>query len=136
MADDRFRRRFLDILKRTVNPLAMRVARSGHGPFSIVRHVGRKSGTTYETPLIVAAVDDGFIAELTYGPNVSWYRNAVAAGNCVLVVGGVEHRIDHHPILGRSGTPRLRISARIGLEDVTAQRISSPSRISSVMKGT
>ncbi len=94
MADQRVRRTFFEVLKRTVNPLAMRVARSGHGPFSVVRHVGRRSGKTYETPLIVAAVADGFIAELTYGPNVSWYRNAVAAGNCVLVVGGVEHRID------------------------------------------
>jgi deazaflavin-dependent oxidoreductase (nitroreductase family) len=94
MADQRLRRTFFGVLKRTINPLAMRAARSGHGPFSVVRHVGRRSGKTYETPLIVAAVADGFIAELTYGPNVSWYRNAVAAGNCVLVVGGVEHRID------------------------------------------
>ncbi len=94
MADQRVRRTFLEVLKRTVNPLAMGVARSGHGPFSVVRHVGRRSGKTYETPLIVATVADGFIAELTYGPNVSWYRNAVAAGNCVLIVGGVEHRID------------------------------------------
>lgn len=94
MADERTRRRFLAILKRTVNPLAMRVAQSGRGPFSVVRHVGRRSGRTYETPLIVATVADGFIAELTYGRNVSWYRNAVAAGGCVLVVGGVEHRID------------------------------------------
>ena len=94
MADERVRRRFFAILNRTVNPVAMRVARSGHGPFSVVRHVGRLSGRTYETPLIVAAVADGFIAELTYGPNVSWYRNAVAAGGCVLIVNGVEHRID------------------------------------------
>ena len=94
MADERVRRKFFAVLNRTVNPVAMRVARSGHGPFSVVRHVGRRSGRTYETPLIVAAVDDGFIAELTYGPNVSWYRNAVAAGHCVLVVGGVEHQID------------------------------------------
>lgn len=94
MADERVRRRFFEVLNRTVNPLAMRVARSGHGPFSVVRHVGRRSGKTYETPLIVAAVADGFIAELTYGPNVSWYRNAVAAGSCVLIVNGVEHQID------------------------------------------
>jgi deazaflavin-dependent oxidoreductase (nitroreductase family) len=82
------------VLKRTINPLAIRAARSGHGPFCVVRHVGRKTGKTYETPLIVARVTDGFIAELTYGPNVSWYRNAVAAGGCVLIIGNGEHRID------------------------------------------
>ena len=59
-----------------------------------MRHVGRKSGRTYETPLIVARVPEGFVAELTYGPNVSSYRNTVAAGHCMLMVGGVEYDID------------------------------------------
>jgi deazaflavin-dependent oxidoreductase (nitroreductase family) len=93
-ANERIRRGFFAVLGKTINPLAMRMARSGRGPFCIVSHVGRRTGRTYETPLIVAAVADGFIAELTYGPNVSWYRNAVAAGGCVLIVGGAEHRID------------------------------------------
>ena len=72
----------------------MRLARTGHGPFSLVRHVGRKSGTIYETPLIVSRVPDGFVAELTYGPEVSWYRNIVAAGRCVIIFRGAEYRID------------------------------------------
>jgi deazaflavin-dependent oxidoreductase (nitroreductase family) len=90
----RGRRGFFWLLDHTINPVALRAARSGRGPFSLVRHVGRKTGTTYETPLIVATVPDGFIAELTYGPKVSWYRNVVAAGRCVLIVDGVEHEID------------------------------------------
>lgn len=64
------------------------------GPFSLIRHVGRRTGNVYETPLILAAVPDGFVAELTYGPDVAWYRNIVAAGSCVVVHTGVEHRID------------------------------------------
>jgi hypothetical protein len=76
VTDSRIRRGFFALLKRTVNPLAMRAARSGRGGFCVVRHVGRKTGRTYETPLIVASVDDGYIAELTYGPNVSWYRKS------------------------------------------------------------
>lgn len=70
------------------------VARRGFGPFSLVRHVGRKSGATYETPLILARVPDGFIAELTYGPGVNWYRNVVAAARCVVVWRGREYAID------------------------------------------
>jgi hypothetical protein len=86
---------FLTVLKHTINPLAMRAARSGRGPFSIVRHVGRKSGTTYETPLILAEVPQGFVAELTYGEGVAWYRNVVAAGGrCAIVRGDATYAID------------------------------------------
>lgn len=74
------KRGWLRILQHTLNPLALRMARRGVGPFSLVRHVGRKSGLTFETPLILARVPAGFVAELTYGPEVNWYRNLVAAG--------------------------------------------------------
>lgn len=90
----RFKRGYLWVLSNTLNRATTRFARSGRGPFSLIRHVGRKSGTVYETPLIVAKTDGGFIIELTYGPDVSWYRNIVAAGECVLIVRGTEHHID------------------------------------------
>ena len=85
---------FLWLLSNTVNRAAARAARSGHGPFSLVRHVGRKTGTVYETPLILARVADGFVAELTYGPDVDWYRNTVAAGRCLIIFRSVEHPVD------------------------------------------
>lgn len=88
------KRRFLWLLKNTLNRGTTRLARTGHGPFSLVRHVGRKTGTMYETPVILAQVPGGFVAELTYGPGVSWYRNIVAAGQCVIIHKGVEHTID------------------------------------------
>ena len=94
MSDQPTRKAFFWLLQHTINPVAMAAARSGRGPFSLVRHVGRTSGRSYETPLIVARVAEGFVAELTYGDNVSWYRNTVAAGRCVLVVGGAEYQID------------------------------------------
>lgn len=79
------RRRFLWLLKHTLNRVTSRLARAGRGPFSLVRHVGRSSGRTYETPVILARVPEGFVAELTYGVQVNWYRNIVAAGGCVVV---------------------------------------------------
>jgi len=48
----------------------------------------------YETPVILARVPDGFVAELTYGENVNWYRNVLAAGGCVVVHRRREYRID------------------------------------------
>ena len=87
------KRTWLRLIKHTLNPVAMRTARAGWGPISLVRHVGRKSGTPYETPLILARAPGGFVAELTYGPQVSWYRNVTAAGSCEIVYKGKTHRI-------------------------------------------
>ncbi|MGO9884290.1 MAG: nitroreductase family deazaflavin-dependent oxidoreductase, partial [Solirubrobacteraceae bacterium] len=85
MTRDTIRKRFLWLLKNTLNRVTSRLARSGCGPFSLVRHVGRKTGRMYETPVILVEVPEGFIAELTYGEDVNWYRNIVAAGGCVVV---------------------------------------------------
>lgn len=88
------KRGYLWVLKNTLNRATTRAARSGHGPFSLIRHVGRKTGKPYETPVILAAHGDDFVAELTYGPEVAWYRNVVAAGRCTVVFKGVEYPID------------------------------------------
>ena len=94
------------MLKNTLNRATSRAARSGRGPFSLVRHTGRKTGRTYETPLILAAYGPDFVAELTYGPRVEWYRNVVAAGRCTVVFKGVEYPIDRvepcDPEVGRT----------------------------------
>jgi deazaflavin-dependent oxidoreductase (nitroreductase family) len=79
------------ILKHTLNPLTLRAARRGRGPFSIVTSVGRKTGKTYETPIIVQPTEGGFMIELTYGDRVHWYRNIVAAGGCKLTYKGIEY---------------------------------------------
>jgi deazaflavin-dependent oxidoreductase (nitroreductase family) len=84
----------LGLLKHTLNRATVPLARAGIGPFSLVRHVGRRTGRIYETPLLLARVDGGFVAELTYGPRVAWYRNVVAAGGCTVVDRGVAYAID------------------------------------------
>ncbi|HEY4224673.1 MAG TPA: nitroreductase family deazaflavin-dependent oxidoreductase [Pseudolysinimonas sp.] len=85
---------WLTFIKHTINPVAMQAAHRGSGPFSLVEHVGRKSGTSYETPIILAPVPDGFVAELTYGKQVAWYQNAMAAGHCVVRFHGRPFAID------------------------------------------
>jgi deazaflavin-dependent oxidoreductase (nitroreductase family) len=80
-------------LKHTLNRLTLRMARRGVGPFSLVRHVGRKSGKTYETPIIIQPTTGGFMVELTYGDKVDWYRNVVAAGGCILRYKGNDHAV-------------------------------------------
>lgn len=81
------------VLKRTLNPVTLRAARQGRGPFSIVTSVGRKTGKTYETPIIVQPTEGGFMIELTYGDQVQWYRNVRAAGHCVITYRGVRYAV-------------------------------------------
>ncbi len=90
----RGRHAFLSVLKHVLNPLTRRVARSSVGPFAIVRHIGRRSGKRYETPIITRPVRDGFVIELTYGSNVDWHKNVVAAGGCVVGWHGKDYVID------------------------------------------
>lgn len=54
------------------------------GPFALIRHVGRRSGKSYETVIWVWPLAEGFVIALTYGPEVDWYRNIRAAGGGTL----------------------------------------------------
>lgn len=94
MASHHLKRGLVWLAKNTINRIAAPLARSGRGPFAIVRHVGRRSGRTYETPLVVAAVPGGFAIELTYGPDVDWFHNITVAGGCVVVHRRTEYQID------------------------------------------
>ncbi len=65
--------------RRVTNPIQRLWA--GRAPtFGILEHVGRKSGTTFRTPLTVFTTADGFAILLTYGPDRDWLKNITAAG--------------------------------------------------------
>ena len=66
---------------------------------------------TYETPLILARADDGFVAELTYGADVAWYRNLLANKTGELLVRGSKYRvtgIEPYPAAAARGVPGRR----------------------------
>jgi deazaflavin-dependent oxidoreductase (nitroreductase family) len=88
------RNRFLTFLKNYFNPLTLRLARRSLGPFAIIRHVGRRSGKPYETPIFVQPADHGFVIELTYGQDVDWFKNVQAAGGCIIFWHGKDYVID------------------------------------------
>ena len=72
-------KRLRTFVKHFINPILRYVARSPRGPFALLRHVGRRSGKTYENPIMVWRVADGFVIVLTYGRHVDWLRNLQAA---------------------------------------------------------
>ena len=55
---------------------------------SVIRHQGRRSGRTYETPIVPFATDDGFVVSLPYGAATDWVRNVLASGSAVLIHDG------------------------------------------------
>lgn len=72
-------KRLRSFVKHFINPLLRNFAHGKHGPFALLRHVGRRSGKIYEIPIMVWPVADGFVIALTYGPQVDWLRNLQAA---------------------------------------------------------
>ena len=74
------RNRIRTFNKHVTNRLLRRFASCSHGPFAIIGHVGRHSGKPYETVIWVWPTREGFVIALTYGPEVDWYRNMLAAG--------------------------------------------------------
>jgi deazaflavin-dependent oxidoreductase (nitroreductase family) len=68
---------------RIVNPITRRFA--GWLPwFGILTYRGRKSGKTYRTPMNVFRRGGSYVFALTYGSDVDWVKNVVAAGECGL----------------------------------------------------
>ena len=90
----RLRNRIRVLNKHVLNPMMGKLAGAPRGPFALVKHVGRRSGKPYQTPILVVPVADGFVIALTYGPDVDWYRNVVAADGCRIVWHAREYVID------------------------------------------
>jgi deazaflavin-dependent oxidoreductase (nitroreductase family) len=91
--------------RRFINPVTRRFAGRVPG-FAIVHHVGRKTGRRYATPMNVFRDGDAWVMALTYGAEVEWVRNVLAAGGCELEVRGQRVRLTD-PELIHDPTRRL-----------------------------
>lgn len=70
--------------KRRFNRVALRIAGKSSRIYAAIKHVGRRSGTEYLTPVVAEPFDDGFVIPLPYGTNTDWCRNVMIAGKCTL----------------------------------------------------
>ena len=78
------------------NPLQMRSA-GRRGTFaSVIRHQGRTTGRTFETPVWAVPTENGFVIAIVYGSRTDWVRNVLAGGPATIVHEGVAYPI-HEP---------------------------------------
>ena len=74
------------------NPISRRFVRWLPG-FGILAYRGRKSGNRYRTPMNVFRHGDEWVFALTYGSEVQWVKNVLAAGEATLEVRRREIRL-------------------------------------------
>jgi deazaflavin-dependent oxidoreductase (nitroreductase family) len=79
--------RLRPFVNRYVNPITRPVAKTLPS-FAILTHRGRKSGRTYRTPINVFRRGDHYIFFLTYGSDVQWVKNVLAAASCSIETRG------------------------------------------------
>jgi deazaflavin-dependent oxidoreductase (nitroreductase family) len=90
---------------RLTSPLTIGLAGKRWNPiFSVVEHVGRRSGRRFAAPVAARRTADGFVLTLAFGAQVDWYRNLAAAGG-----GTIRWRGRAYPV----GAP-VRIDAAAG----------------------
>ncbi len=86
--------RFRHVATRYADPI-LRPLASRAPVFGVITHRGRTSGRTYRTPINVFRRGDDYLFFLTYGSDVQWVKNVLAAGSCSLETQGkVVHLVE------------------------------------------
>jgi hypothetical protein len=111
--------KFRALFFRFLNKISIPLAGSKFTLLALLRHTGRRSGKTYQTPMRAYPFGDGLALGLTYGPGVDWCRNVLLAGTCVVKWRGKEYIMNnpeiipmtqvlsHYPLLMRLGMARV-----------------------------
>jgi len=100
----------LDAVRKTSRAskhLVLKSAGTAGSTSSVVHHVGRKSGTSYETPIDAVPTDDGFVIALPYGANTDWLKNVLASGTATIVHDGKTHVVGNPEVVPRVDAEHL-----------------------------
>lgn len=105
----RFNRRF-------TNRRVIKTAGRPGASASVIRHVGRSSGTEYATPVGITEADNDFLISLPYGTTPDWLRNVRAAGTAEVVHEGRSYRVTEPELVPAASVARYQSrSERLGL---------------------
>ena len=81
------------------NPRQMQSAGMPGTYASVIRHRGRTTGRTYETPVWAMPTEDGFVIALVYGSRTDWLKNILASGAAAIVHEGSTYPVDRPEIV-------------------------------------
>ena len=84
---------------RVMRPLALRSAGKQGSGTSVICHVGRRTGRTYQTPVIAAQHDNSFLIALPYGKRTDWLKNVLSKGSAAIVTNGHIYQVDQPEII-------------------------------------
>jgi len=123
--------------KYVINPVMLPFSgRSGLS--AIVHHVGRRSGTTYATPVIAHRSHQDVIIPLPYGTDVDWLRNLLAAGQAVVDLQGHSLKVDEPAVVDIDNVigllpPSMERTVRFnGARDAVRLRVSGTATPASI----
>jgi deazaflavin-dependent oxidoreductase (nitroreductase family) len=89
-------------LTKMLNPLIVRVAGGRHfGMAAQIRHVGRRSGRTYTTPVSARRSGDMVAIALTFGSQSDWSRNVRSAGGGTIRIKGEDYDVTQPQLMSR-----------------------------------
>jgi len=101
--------------RRVFNPVTLALTAGGRrcAHCAIVRHVGRRSGRAYATPVWTVRTSWGFLVPLTYGTRADWCRNVLTAGSATIEHRGTSVAVNRPEVVDAAlVVPRLPLAQR------------------------
>lgn len=89
------------------NPRVMRTAGNAGTQTSVIEHIGRRSGKTYETPVDIIETTTRLLIALPYGARTDWLRNVLAAGSATVVSGGERISVERPAVVATADVEEL-----------------------------
>jgi deazaflavin-dependent oxidoreductase (nitroreductase family) len=89
-------------MTKMLNPLIVKLAGRPHFHLAAqIRHVGRRSGRTYTTPVSARRSGDMIVIALTFGNQSDWSRNVRSAGGGTIRIEGEDYNVTKPQIMSR-----------------------------------
>jgi deazaflavin-dependent oxidoreductase (nitroreductase family) len=89
-------------MTKMLNPLIVKLAGRRHFHMAAqIRHVGRRSGRTYTTPVSARRSGEMVVIALTFGNQSDWSRNVRSAGGGTIRIDGEDYDVTQPQVMSR-----------------------------------
>jgi len=127
-------------MTKMLNPLIVKLAGRRHFHMAAqIRHVGRRSGRTYTTPVSARRSGDMVVIALTFGNQSDWSRNVRSAGGGSIRIEGQDYHVtqpefisrqEAKPLVQAAFSPLERAGFRmLGIKQVMLLRVASAAHL-------